>query len=189
MQFGKTLIGAIIGAVLGLAVLYAAQVAFHIDSFWLAIPVALLTGIGVRMMASTHGHPSYARGALTVVLALAAYLCGMFAVAAIASRHANLSAKAGVPRAATEDASEPGAKKDAETGDAQAAKAPPVELPKKLVETLHQPALPRQFSPMDAIYLAIAAFVAYELGRGSAASTQNDKIPPEPVPSGTHPDA
>ena len=32
---------------------------------WLAIPVAMLTGLGVRMMVNTSGHASYVRSALT----------------------------------------------------------------------------------------------------------------------------
>ena len=72
MQFGKTLVGAIIGAVLGIGLLIAVYLLAGIDKMWMAIPVAILTGIGVRMVAATSGHASYLRGAITVVLAMAA---------------------------------------------------------------------------------------------------------------------
>ena len=62
MQFGKTLVGAIIGAVLGIGLLIAVYLLAGIDKMWMAIPVAILTGIGVRMVAATSGHASYLRG-------------------------------------------------------------------------------------------------------------------------------
>ncbi len=62
MQFGKTLVGAIIGAAIGVGLLLAAGLLFGWDGFWLAIPFAIVTGLGVRLFAATKGHASYARG-------------------------------------------------------------------------------------------------------------------------------
>src|SRR5438477_333118 len=92
MQFGKALLGAIIGAVIGLVLLLAAYRFFAWDGFWLAVPFAIVTGLGVRVMVATGGH-SYARGALTAVLALAAYYGGWRLVAMIASRASAQSQK------------------------------------------------------------------------------------------------
>src|SRR5215213_2372669 len=88
MQFGKTLVGAIIGAALGIGLLIAVYLAFGIDKMWMAIPVALLTGLGVRMVAATSGHASYLRGAITVLLAMGAYLGGLAVTRAVANHRA-----------------------------------------------------------------------------------------------------
>src|SRR4051812_49567571 len=82
MQPARTLIGAIVGAALGIAVLYAAYRFAGRDEFWLSIPFALLTGLGVRFALAGTARASYLRGAITAVLALAADLGGWAGVAA-----------------------------------------------------------------------------------------------------------
>ena len=44
------------------------------DKAWLAILVAIITGVGVRWAANTSGHASYVRGALTALVAILAFL-------------------------------------------------------------------------------------------------------------------
>ena len=53
MQLGKSLVGAIIGAAVGIAVLVGVHMLTGWDKAWLAILVAILTGLGVRMMVAT----------------------------------------------------------------------------------------------------------------------------------------
>jgi hypothetical protein len=190
MQFGKTIIGAIIGAVLGIGLLIAVYLMLGIDKMWMAIPVALLTGLGVRMVAATSGHGSYLRGAITVVLAMGAYLGGLAILRTVANHRAETVAKANPPRA--EAASEPGEPGEAKTEPA--AEAPPVSptplaTPANL--STRRPALPGQFSTWDFISLAVAALVAYELGRGSDATAREYAVADAggPAPGGTHPDA
>src|SRR5215216_3841827 len=124
MQLGKTLVGAIIGAALGIGLLIAVYLAFGIDKMWMAIPVALLTGLGVRMVAATSGHASYLRGAITVLLALGAYLGGLAITKAVANYRAESASKPSAPRAA-EEPSAPGDAKDGEP----VAEVPPVNAP------------------------------------------------------------
>src|SRR5215213_4358541 len=112
MQFGKTLVGAIIGAALGIGLLIAVYLAFGIDKMWMAIPVALLTGLGVRMVAATSGHASYLRGAITVLLAMGAYLGGLAITRAVANHRAENVSKANPPRVAAQEPGEPGDAKD-----------------------------------------------------------------------------
>jgi hypothetical protein len=190
MQLGKTLVGAIIGAALGIALLVAVFLFLQIDQMWLAIPVAILTGLGVRMMVSTHGHASYLRGALTVILALGAYLGGLQVAKAVAMNRASSAAKANPPRVEVDESTDADAAKE----EGEAAPAPKVEAPKAppkaIDDAMRRPAIPGQFSPWDAISLAIAAFIAYELGRGSGMAPKTEMAPPsEPMPGGTHPDA
>src|SRR4051794_30184809 len=103
MQIGKTLVGAIIGAALGIALLIAVYFAFQIDKMWMAIPVAILTGLGVRMVVATSGHASYLRGALTVVLAMGAYLGGLAITRAVANHRAESVSKTKPAGVATQE--------------------------------------------------------------------------------------
>src|SRR3954468_387163 len=102
MQFGKTLVGAIIGAALGIGLLIAVYLQFGIDKMYMAIPVALLTGLGVRMMVAGTGQASYLRGAITVLIALGAYLGGLQIATAFAHKRASDLSKGTVARADTE---------------------------------------------------------------------------------------
>jgi ABC-type antimicrobial peptide transport system permease subunit len=192
MQLGKTLVGAIIGAILGIGLLVAVYFLFGIDKMWMAIPVALLTGLGVRMAVATSGHASYLRGAITVLFAMGAYLGGLSITKAVAnhraatvaqpSAHANMDQSAGGP-GAKESASEPAAPTP-QPGVPDAAQGHPVGA-------IGRPAMPGQFSPWDFISLAVAALLAYELGRGTGGASKETMptAPSEPDPAGTHRDA
>lgn len=199
MQFGKTLIGAIIGAAIGIALLVIVYMAFTIDAVWLAIPVAILTGLGVRTMVSTSGHPSYLRGATTGVLALAAYLVGWYIVAQVATQRASAAAE---PRADLAAAAQPaegaaGDSADATEGDDAKADAPkaadePQTRPAgSNAAVARNPAMPRSFSTLDFVWLCLAGLVAYELGRGTGGAkpvAEGEETVTE-VPVGNHPDA
>jgi hypothetical protein len=201
MQLAKALLGAIIGAVVGIVLLIVVYLTTGRDWTWLAIPFALVTGLGVRMFVDTKGHASYVRGAMTLAFALAAYIGGWLLVAPIVMARAKAIEKPAVDAAANQ---EPGAEdskdadaadteskdeegKDADTTDAAA-------LPKVVVRPadsgVARAATPRpvNYSPTDIICLAIAALVAYELGRGSGASVPSVP-PPSSSPAGMHPDA
>jgi hypothetical protein len=198
MQFGKSLIGAIIGAAIGVALLVVVYLQFGKDNMWLAIPVAILTGLGVRLAIARTGHASYARGALTVLIALGAYLGGLQVTTALANRKASDLSK-GVARvetetdakAATDDA------KGAEDAAPVPAPGPEQKAPANVAMRgggeMRRPQLPKTFSTWDFLALAVAALVAYELGRGSGGvyTTPASTMPSEPgaVPAGSHPDA
>jgi hypothetical protein len=197
MQFGKALIGAIIGAALGVGLLVLVYLQFGKDNMWLSIPVAILTGLGVRMMIARTGQASYARGALTVLIALGAYLGGLQITTAFANRKAADLAKA-APRAVVEaekaaDEADKKGPEDAAAPPAPAAEpkgGPPTTGAPVMTET-RRPQLPKTFSTWDFLALAVAALVAYELGRGSGGVYAGPAatMPSEPAPAGTHPDA
>ena len=190
MQFGKTLVGAIVGAALGIGLLIAVYLMFGIDKMWMAIPVAVLTGLGVRMVASTSGHASYLRGAITVLLAMGAYLGGLAITRAVANHRADTVAKANPPRAAAQEPGEAGDAKEVPATEAPPVSAPPIA--RAPTDITHRPAMPnQQFSTWDFISLAVAALVAYELGRGTGVApvATMGASPSEPVPGGMHPDA
>lgn len=190
MQFGKTLVGAIIGAALGIGLLIAVYLAFGIDKMWMAIPVALLTGLGVRMVAATSGRASYLRGAITVLLAMGAYLGGLAVTKAVANHRSQTVPKQNPARVASEEPGDPGQTKAEEP----AANAPPADLPTAPAKTdsaARRPSMPQPINTWDFLSLAVAALVAYELGRGTggARSEPIDAGPSEPVPVQAHPDA
>jgi hypothetical protein len=194
MQLGKTIVGAVIGAALGIALLVVVFLMFHIDRVWLAIPVALLTGLGVRLLVSTSGHASYLRGAITGVLALMAYLLGWWVVAQVAQAQAKNQVPGGDrPRAVAQQANNDEADGAADGAADTAPVPPPVAArPAASGAAGQKPAMPRGFSTMDFIWLCVAGLIAYELGRGTgAAPAAAPTTEPEPTgaPAGAHPDA
>jgi hypothetical protein len=189
MQLGKSIVGAIIGAILGIVLLIAVYWVFGIDKMWMAIPVAILTGLGVRIVATTKGNASYLRGAITVLLAMGAYLGGVKITKAVVNQRAQ-TVKAAPAPSKSEEPADAGDAKDQPAAEAKPAEAPPM-APVKIDPSARRPALPNSFSTWDFLSLAVAALVAYELGRGTEAGHKmaGDERPSEPVPAGTHPDA
>jgi len=189
MQLGKAVLGGVIGAAVGIGLLLAVYMVAGLDQVWLAIPFAVITGLGVRMLVSTSGHASYLRGAMTMILALAAYIAGWMLVAQVATARANAPKKMPA-RAATAAEDKEG------EGDATAAATPPPPMPEAPATRMDfkpRAGGPRQFSTWDFIWLAIAAFVAYELGRGSELPGPGGAVavetPVEPVPAGARTEA
>jgi hypothetical protein len=192
MQLGKSLVGAIIGGLLGIALCIAVtKLSGGWDKMWLAIPVALLTGLGVRWMANTKGHPSYARGALTAIIAIAAFLAS-FPIAALittrgaAARPINAQASAEPADDAGNDAADTEDAADAPAPETQPA-APAREPGSDLAAGMRQ--RPPERSPWEYVALGIAALIAYELGRGSGvarpsvaedAAVRDEPAPPPP---------
>ena len=190
MQLGKSLLGGIIGAAVGIGLLLAVHRLFGIDKVWLAVPFALITGLGVRMLVNTSGHASYVRGALTMVLALAGYIGGWYLVAQVAMVRAN----APLPKAVSAAVQQP----DAKPGDAEATdEAVPAEQPQAAAiaeggqgAAKTRPRAPKVFgSNWDMVWLAVAALAAYKIGRGTGTSTAQANQSDESAPGGTHPDA
>lgn len=168
MQLGKSLLGGIIGAAVGIGLLLAVYRLFGIDKGWLAIPFAIVTGLGVRTMVSTAGHASYFRGALTMLLALAGYIGGWYLAASMAQARAN--AMTLKPVAVDQKVGE--AATSGGTEDAAATPPPPMPIESDgLGSTGRRSMAPKgAMSTFDIICLAVAALVAYELGRGSGIS-------------------
>jgi hypothetical protein len=199
MQLGRTIVGAIIGAAIGIAVMVAVYLAFGLDTVWLALPVAILTGLGVRTMVATGGHASYLRGAVTGALALGAYLFGWNVVANFAQHRASAAAEATrfEQPADAGDKTDEDAKADEEKAEVEKAEPPktaPIRpRPRPASGSMNRANAPTSLSTLDFIVLCISALIAYELGRGTAPKvmvTAGEETPPSSdVPQGTHPDA
>jgi len=175
MQLGKSLVGAIIGGLVGAALCVAiVKLSGGWDKMWLAIPVALLTGLGVRWMADTKGHPSYARGALTAIIAVGAYFLSFWITTLVMTQGAAARSTAGSAAAQPADN---GTANDANAADAatETASDETPTAPTRSPDTQEGGSaaiIPRNQrapdrSPWEYIALGIAALIAYQLGRGS----------------------
>jgi hypothetical protein len=148
-------------------------------------------------LVDTRGHASYARGALTALIAIAAYFLSFWASAMITTKGAaarEFNAQAGVREPAGDEGAAADAADDAvdgeaadnaadgETADAaggetenaddEAANDPPAPAPAATQRRLDQGARligqrPPERSPWEYLALGAAALIAYQLGRGS----------------------
>jgi hypothetical protein len=183
MQLGKSFVGALVGGAVAIAALIGIHMATGWDKAWLAILVAIVTGLGVRWAAETHGHASYARGALTALIAILAFLA-WYPIQAQITVRGNVAkpilpdSRAAAPAAAdVEEATESPAPSDADqaavpaetdaapvaTAAAQPAGESTAVVPGGLARPRSQ-----QFSTWDFLWLCFAGLIAYELGRGTA---------------------
>jgi hypothetical protein len=198
MQLGKSLVGAIIGGALGIVLLWFVQHHHGWDDYWMALPVALLTGLGVRFAAKVKGHPSYLRGALTGILSIAMFILGQYVVAQVVTRGAAAKQISAQEPPQGPAADEAGSAEENSEASADGAQAPPAQEDESAqaaadeqTEDQPQPAtndepadategtgagsvqarvpLAKQWTTMDLLWLCIAALIGYSLGRGSDA--------------------
>jgi hypothetical protein len=201
MQLGKSLVGALVGGAVGIAALIGIHMLTGWDKAWLAILVALITGVGVRWAVNTSGHASYARGALTALVAILAFLAWYPIQAQLTVRGAlakpilpNRAAATDAEPANTVEADETAESADADGNDdaadstetaaadteaadpaADAAVQPADEAPNVVPGGLARPRA-QQFSTWDFVWLCVAGLIAYELGRGTAAPVATGAI-------------
>jgi hypothetical protein len=188
MQLGKSLVAALVGGAVGIAALIGIHMATGWDKAWLAILVAFITGLAVRWAVDTRGHASYARGALTALIAILAFLAwypiqaqltvrGNVAKpiigdpAAAETTAADADTDAATEPPATEDASDASEAADTESTPAEAAAAQPAGDSLAIARGAMPRPRSQQFSTWDFVWLCIAGLVAYELGRGTAAAS------------------
>ncbi len=176
MQLTKSLLGAVIGGAIGVAVLVGAYFLFGTEHTGLAILVAFLVGFGVRAMVATKGHTSYVRGAITALIAIAAFVGGKFIVAEIATRSIVANAEQPMRVAAQTDQRAANDSAEATSESDEAAAQEEVEVRRQVERSPAGGALRRtprvntSFSTWDFIWLSVAALIAYELGRGSGST-------------------
>lgn len=190
MQLNKALIGGLIGGVIGVGVLVASFFLFGVQHTSLALVIAILVGLGVRMMVSTKGHASYLRGALTALIAIAAFVGGSFLVAQLA--RSQMAANASRPSRVTA----PPQQDDKLTDDGDAAMEQDQEPAAEDLQALAsrgadrigvsmRPPIKPEYSVWDFVWFSLAMLVAYELGRGTGAATPvvtaDDAPPAEPA--------
>ena len=195
MGVGPTLLGGIVGAVVGVAlhtVLETGMLGKPIEASWFAIIIGLLTGLGVRQANRTHMERSYLRGAISGVIALAA-IYGSTAVIAVVMKNRD-QAIASKPTASAD-----GAEDSADDADSDATTTAEAESPIEENDRSINPAFaggvvgnPRagDLNPWQFVFMALGTLVAYEFGRGVGAPKvvePTDSTPPEGMGRATDP--
>ena len=194
MQFKNALVGAVVGG--GGRHWRVDRGLFSLRSrshTAFAIVVAILVGMGVRTCVATKGHVSYARGAMTALLAIVAFVGGKFIVAEIASRQVakDMVKVVGTPPLNQSDVLMiPMREAEIKRGTIATPRCR-CERPNRR-RARHIGAVPRgprgttPFSTWDFLWLFAAALVAYELGRGSGTALTTASTPdasPTPAPT------
>lgn len=195
MGVGPTLLGGIVGAVVGVAlhtVLETGMLGKPIEASWFAIIIGLLTGLGVRQANRTHMERSYLRGAISGVIALAA-IYGSTAVIAVVMKNRD-QAIASKPTASADVAED-----SADDADSDATTTAEAETPAEENDRSINPAFaggvvgnPRagDLNPWQFVFMALGTLVAYEFGRGVGAPKvvePTDSTPPEGMGRATDP--
>lgn len=168
---GQTIIGAAIGALVGLAAYVGLEIATGQEMFWFPVIVGLLTGLGVRQLnsaASMHS-ASYLRGAIAGVIALAAIAGAPAVKGMVMKRGINEDAtKPKVEKAETPE--DDGDEGEGGEGDEAEVEAPVERRPPSVgtgVDAAKGPAVPGEPDVWQGVFMALGAFVAYEFARGS----------------------
>jgi hypothetical protein len=190
---GPALLGGVIGAAIGVGldvVLEGAFLGKPYDLKWFPVVIGVLTGLGVRWANRQHLERSYARGAVSALIALAAIVASSFAIKEVMARRetAAKATPAAAPKAETDEAAD-------EQPAADAGEAAPETRPER--ETAAAPAggvvgQPKGVNDINTwqfVFMALGALVAYELGRGPDPAKRADVEgqPEEPLVAGTDP--
>ncbi len=123
MRLGPSLIGAIVGAVVGVAAQIGLESTMDREATWFAVVIGLLTGLGARMMAGDGIRAtSYVRAGLAAIIGLAAIVAGSYAASEVV-RKKNVDAYESASRVMPSDAERASSEEqaDAAPGDDEAA--------------------------------------------------------------------
>jgi hypothetical protein len=199
MSFGPTLLGGLVGAAVGVGAHVVLETGLlgttPYEAPWFAIVIGLLTGLGVRWANKHHMERSYARGAVSAVIALAAIVLSTLLISKVMANRDAMAGKKPIGAAtvaAKADADNLG--EDAADGDAVAAEPGPMADAQAGLPTgqIGNPRGPNDLNPWLFVFVAAGALVAYEFGRGidhskrtaSTAAEPGDRTEPEPPLAG-----
>jgi len=186
MRFGPTLIGAVVGAAVGMGIQVALEMGLlgrTIEAPWFAIVTGLLTGLGVRQAnKSDMNHTSYARGAVAAIVALAAMLGSIYALHAALQMKDQADAKKSPPAKAAPVEAE--ADEAADEDAAEPADATPVvdrSAPGKGGAAAGQMPARSDMNPLQMGYMIVGALLAYQFARGAGPSAPAREPVDEPM--------
>ncbi len=159
----RTLIGGLVGAALATAAWLAIEYFTQSNLSWLVCLVGLITGASVRCASGAQAAESFLRGALAILLTLAAIVGGRQVFAKI------MQASTVAPIAVAAAAEVPAAKGEAKVQGNHAEVA--VELPDLSRATVDayrggKVSLTKNFSEWDMLWMSLAALGAYVVGKG-----------------------
>lgn len=166
-----TLVGGLIGAILGMGLHLLVEMTTGAEAPWFAVIIGLLTGLGVQQAnKSLAGRVSYLRGAVTAAIALAAIVGSTPLISKVVAQR-NARAAEGKRAAATagDEKTEAPTDETASKGDEKVQTEPAADVPGAArgevgVGNMGGPA---PFNALQFVYMAVGTFLAYEFGRGS----------------------
>lgn len=170
----KVLISGIIGAAVATAAWLALE-HFTLKEFgWLACLVGFVTGLAIHSAAGAHARASFGRGALAVILTLAACVGGrLLYVKVMESVRADLNeqmAQVAEPKggevADAENGSSETSDEGGEAAEPKPAQPPEADMPAASMK-LQKPSMKTAISQGDMLWLCLAALIAYVVGKGS----------------------
>jgi hypothetical protein len=193
---GPAVLGGVVGAAVGVGlhtVLETGMLGTRVEAPWFAVVIGILTGLGVRMANRHHMERSYARGAISGLIALAAIVASSFAVKEVMSRREG-QPKTGLPEVAKADA----VADEADDADADATEELAAEAERPAARTERPAGMvgapkggPSDLNPWQFVFMAVGGLVAYELGRGIDHSKRAEPVvegePGEPLGRATDP--
>jgi hypothetical protein len=184
-SLGPTLIGGLVGAAIGIGLHLALEVGANYEAPWFAVITGLATGLGVRAATKNSWPPvSYARGALTSLIALAAIVATYPLISMALDMKSKTDANKpstdvaqakgdAADEAADEEANAEAAEGEAAEGEAaedEPAAAAPAKAAPAAASGAAKPKMPLgrgDFNVNQFIFMVLGALVAYPLGRGS----------------------
>ncbi len=183
----SAVVGGVIGAAVGVglhALLETRVLMSPGGAAWFAIAIGLLTGIGVRMATGRHLERSYARGAISGLIALGAIVASSFVIQEIMKRREVAVKSDPAPVAAAKDDA---AADEAEDADAEAVEEPEeAPAPRAVASPVGMgvgapKAGATDVNPWHFVFMALGGLVAYELGRGVDHSKRVEPVVDEPA--------
>lgn len=173
----KQLIAALVGALIGVALMIVLERSLGQEFGWTVIPIGILTGLGARWAAQK---PNFLRGALAAVLALACFVGGKLGASyvsqqAAAQPQAIVSTEGRVDEAEDEEPEVEVAVVESQVDPDDLGSTAPLQ--NLNLDT------PTDSSTLDTIWLVVGAALAYFIGRSAPAGPPTT----EPVEATTEP--
>lgn len=176
MNLGRTLVGGLIGAAVAIGIYVALMLGTGNSAVWFPVVTGALVGFGVMQACKTDGNRSYARGAISGLIAAAAMLGGDLVAKEVLTKKAAAAGNKAAPAKKAEAKEE--ASEDEGEGEAEAEEEEVVaqETPKggDLDSDKGGIGAPKQLGQNDVwpfAFMAFGIFLAYEFARGSAPKT------------------
>lgn len=173
----RTLFGALVGMLLGVALMAVITSAFNIQNYWPILLAGLIAGLAMRKLASDN-HTSYLRGGLAALVTVLAMIGGPFVGAKLISQKAPSITKV---ESLVTDSGEETAKAgtDSVLEATELSSMPAITNAKGVIGS------PKgQENPLDVVLIVAGCLIAYQLGKGPEAVakvTDPDEESPEPA--------
>ena len=177
------LFGGIVGGAVGAAVWVSIEYSSQLEFAWMAWPVGLLVGWGVRKCAAADTRGGFLRGALAALLALAAILGAGWSKQKILTRQVSQVIAPAI--VVTTGEAEGDQKSMDETSEA--IEPVTVDFGKSRTGLLSSPIDPKTdnaMQSMDMLWLCLAALTAYVVGKGAGSDSvlnEEESADEEPI--------